>query len=74
MHIKKALELFSDRQKPDHENSIKESISAVEAMCNIIMGLDEANATLGNAIKDCGVIIHPTMEKEFNQLYGYASD
>jgi len=77
MHLRKALELFSDRQKPDYENSVKESISAVEAMCNIIVGNDGANATLGNSIKklkECGVNIHSAMESAFNKLYGYASD
>lgn len=77
MHLKKALELFSDRQNSDYENSVKESISAVEAMCNIIVKNDGANATLGNSIKklkECGVVIHPAMENAFKQLYGYASD
>ena len=77
IHIKKALELYSDRQNPDYENSVKESISSVEAICNIITGLDGANATLGNAIKklkECGVNIHPAMENAFKQLYGYTSD
>lgn len=77
MHLKKALELFSDRQKPDYENSVKESISAVEAMCNIIVENDGANATLGNSIKklkENGINIHPAMENAFKQLYGYASD
>lgn len=77
MHLKKALELFSDRQKPDYENSVKESISAVEAMCNIIVENNGANATLGNLIKKLkgsGVNIHPAMENAFKQLYGYASD
>lgn len=76
-HIKKALELYSDRQKPDYENSVKESISAVESMCNIITGMEGANATLGNAIKklkESGVDIHPAMENAFKQLYGYTSD
>ena len=35
----------------DYENSIKESISVVEAMCCIITGLDGGNITLGKAIK-----------------------
>lgn len=77
IHIKKALELYSERQKPDYENSVKESISAVEAMCNIITGMVGANATLGNAIKklkEAGVHIHPAMENAFKQLYGYTSD
>lgn len=37
-HFRKALTLYSDRKNPDYENSIKESISAVEAMCCIITG------------------------------------
>lgn len=77
IHIQKALALYSDRQKPDYENSVKESISAVEAMCNIITGMDGANATLGNAIKqlkEAGIYIHPAMENAFKQLYGYTSD
>lgn len=76
-HIEKALELYSDRKSPDYENSVKESISAVEAMCKIIAGLDGGNATLGSAInklKECSINIHPAMENAFKQLYGYTSD
>jgi redox-regulated HSP33 family molecular chaperone len=51
-HIKKALLLYSDRKKPDYENSIKESISAVEAMCCTITGMKGASATLGTALKN----------------------
>ena len=77
MHIEKALKLYADRQNPDYQNSVKESISAVEAMCCIITGLSGANATLNAAIKklkDCGVHIHPAMERAFGALYGYTSD
>lgn len=77
IHISKALELYSDRQKPDYENSVKESISSVEAMCCIITGTSGGSATLGNTLKklrDCGVYIHPAMETAFKQLYGYTSD
>ena len=61
----------------DYENSIKESISAVEAMCCIITGLTGAQGTLGKAIKklkDSGVCIHSAMESAFSSLYGYTSD
>ena len=77
IHISKALNLFSDRKIPDYENSIKESISAVEAMCCIITGLTGGNATLGKALKklkDSGVYIHSAMESAFSSLYGYTSD
>ena len=73
-HFEKALKLYSNRKKPDYENSIKESISAVEAICCII---NEKDTTLNKAIeklKAKGVRIHPAMEKAFISLYGYTSD
>ena len=76
-HISKALALYSNRKTPDYENSIKESISAVEAMCCIITGMTGTQATLGKAIKklkDSGIHIHSAMENAFSSLYGYTSD
>lgn len=76
-HIKKAIELFSRRPIPDYENSIKESISAVESMCCIITGQSGKNATLGKTLKklkDKGVHIHSALESAFSSLYGYTSD
>lgn len=73
-HIAKAVSLYSKRKNPDYENSIKESISAVEAMCCIITGKD---ATLNKAIeklKNNGVHIHPALEKAFISLYAYTCD
>jgi hypothetical protein len=43
------LDLFEGRKATDFRNSIKESISAVEAMCQILTGDDKA--TLGQALK-----------------------
>lgn len=76
-HMQKALSLYADIKSPDYENSIKESISAVEAMCCIITGKTGAGATLGKALKklkDNGVHIHSAMESAFSSLYGYTSD
>lgn len=76
-HIAKALTLYADRKTPDYENSIKESISAVESMCCIITGMTGAQATLGKALKklkESGVHIHSAMENAFSSLYGYTSD
>lgn len=76
-HIKKALALYADLKSPDYENSVKESISAVEAICCIITGMTGAQATLGAALKklkDSGVHIHGAMERAFLALYGYTSD
>lgn len=77
IHIAKALELFANREKPDYENSIKESISAVESICSEITGIEGAQATLGKTIKklkDAGMHIHQAMENAFTSLYGYTSD
>ncbi len=74
-HIQKALGFLSDRENPDYKNSIKESISAVESICTIIV--NEPKKTLGDAIKAFekkGLKIHPSLKKAFLALYGYASD
>lgn len=77
IHFKKAIECYSDRTCPDYENSIKESISAVEAMCCSITGIDGGNSTLGKTLKKLknkGIYIHPALEKAFSSMYGYTSD
>ena len=73
-HLTRALELFADRQKPDFRNSIKESISAVEALCQQATG--DKKATLGDALKrlKASATLHPTLETAFQKLYGYTND
>ena len=76
-HISKANRLLADRQNPDYENSIKESISAVEAMCEILTGIKGKDATLGRMLKkleENGIVIHSGLKQAFNALYGYTSD
>lgn len=76
-HISKAVGFLSNRESPDYENSIKESISAVEAICEILTGINGREATLGNMLKkieDSGVVIHKALKSAFNILYGYTSD
>lgn len=74
-HISKALVLFSDRLKHDYENTIKESISAVEALCCIIT--NDKSATLGDALKKLesrGIKLHKALQNAMSSLYGYTSD
>jgi hypothetical protein len=74
-HIKKAIKLMYDKDKPDYENSIKEAITAVEAICQII--LNNNKTTLGEALKlleKDGLKIHPALKDAFIKLYGYTSD
>ena len=72
-HLRTALTLLSDRKSPDYRNSIKESISAVEAACNLLAG---SKATLGQALKtlEGKAEIHPAFKKALSSLYGYTSD
>ncbi len=77
IHLSKANKLLSDRDTPDYENSIKESISAVEALCEILTGIKGREATLGRMLKkleDSDVEIHAGLKSAFNTLYGYTSD
>lgn len=73
-HLKRAVELYADKEKPDYRNSIKESISAVESLSKIIVQNDKT--TLGQALK---VIekkheIPKSLKSAFSSLYGYTSD
>lgn len=73
-HLKRALALFADRKSPDYRNSIKESISAVEAICNLMV--NNSKSTLGQTLKEIEkkVELHPALKKAFDSLYGYTSD
>jgi hypothetical protein len=74
-HLETALKLMSDRKLPDYRNSIKESISSVEAMCRTITGDDKA--TLGKALdmieREGKVELHGALKKAFDSLYGHTS-
>lgn len=70
-HLNAALRMLSDKEAPDYRNSVKESISAVEAACRLVSA--DESATLGAALKRINAL-HPAMSKAFAQLYGYTSD
>jgi hypothetical protein len=73
-HLRQAIDLLGRKPTPDYRNSIKESISAVEALCAIIAG--EPKATLGQALKiiDNQAKLHGALRSAFEKLYGYTSD
>ena len=73
-HLKTALILLADRKAPNFRNSIKESISAVEAISQVLTG--NAKATLGAALKTLEetTTMHPALKKSLLSLYGYTSD
>lgn len=77
VHLQQALRHLSNRESPDYRNSIKESISAVEAICKMIVG--DENATLGQSLK---VLKSDDRFSNFNnmillsneKLYGYTNN
>jgi hypothetical protein len=73
-HLKQAVALLAQKPNPDYRNSIKESISAVEALCAVITG--DTKATLGQALKfiDTEAPLHGALRSAFEKLYGYTSD
>lgn len=70
-HLNNALELYAQRPTGDYRNSIKESISAVEAMSRNITGDNVLNF---KKMEDKGVIIPPVLRQAFEKLYGYTND
>ena len=75
IHLKRALDLLVDRKSPDYRNSIKESITAVEAICQLITNDDKA--TLGKCLKamqnENNIDIHPSLSGAFSKIYGYTN-
>jgi hypothetical protein len=73
-HLASALNHLSNRQNPDYRNSIKESISAVEAIAKVISRKEKAE--LGDALaalEQTGKL-HGALRKGYTALYGYTSD
>jgi len=73
-HLVSSLKHLSDKKSPDYRNSVKESISAVEAMSRLITG--NPKATLGDCLKELErkVSIHGALKNGFSSIYGYTSD
>lgn len=72
-HLSKALSHYSERPIPDIRNSIKESISAVEAVCREITGDNQLGDALIN-LKKKGVVIHPILQTSLTKLYAYTNN
>ena len=72
-HLNMALQHYAKRPEGDYRNSIKESISAVEAWCREKTG----ESTLGSALSKLekkGVTLHPMLKQAFDKLYFYTND
>ncbi len=67
-HIKKALNILANRENPDCENSIKESILAVESIAKEITGKEKSLNALTQELK-----LHPNFKNGLDELYDWTS-
>lgn len=73
-HINNAVGFLANRETKDYKNCIKESISAVESICKVILGKD--NATMGDALKELERKrgLKGPLKVAFEKLYSYTND
>lgn len=72
-HLNASIELLSQKPNPDYRNSIKESVSMVEAISRII---EPSANTLGKALNklDQKNKINGSLKAGFEKLYAYSND
>ncbi|MDD3038612.1 AbiJ-NTD4 domain-containing protein [Bacteroides sp.] len=70
-HLNNALKLYAQKPIGDYRNSIKESITAVEAMSRRITGDKVLNFA---KMEKKGVTIPSVLRQAFEKLYGYTND
>jgi hypothetical protein len=73
-HLSAALDFLTNRKTPDYRNSIKESVSAVEAICKIITQDNKASLGKALAIIETKYQLHSSLKEAYSKLYGYTSD
>ena len=69
-HLANALEFLSDRENPDYPNSIKESISAVEAVAKEITGRE---TDLANCLKVMDLDLNKQFKTAMINMYGWTN-
>lgn len=72
IHLNRALELYAQRPTADYRNSIKESISAVEAFCREKTDENSLGKAL-NRLEANGIIIPKLLKVAFDKLYAYTN-
>jgi hypothetical protein len=66
--------LYADRKTPDYRNSVKESISAIEAVAKIISGKDKTDLAAALKIIDANKPMHEAFKQVRQKVYGHTSD
>ena len=72
LHLNRALELYAQRPEGDYRNSIKESISAVEAFCREKTGENTLGKAL-NKLEKNGIVFPAVLKQAFDKLYAYTN-
>lgn len=70
-HLSNALELLSDRENPDYQNSMKESISAVESVAQLITGKE--STSFPKLIKQMNLNFDTNFGNSMRLLYDWTS-
>lgn len=73
IHLTTSLQKLSDRDNPDYRNSIKESISAVEAICSELTGENTLGQAL-NKFEKSGIIFNGQFKAALEKLYAYTNN
>ncbi|MCH6229343.1 hypothetical protein MK786_01135 [Microbacterium sp. CFH 31415] len=72
-HLRTALTLYSRLENPDYANSVKESISSVEAIARILTGKNALGPAL-DELRSRNPDLHPALVAGWKSLYGFTSD
>jgi hypothetical protein len=73
-HIDTALKLLGLKPEPDKRNSIKESISAVEAAVKLLSGEKSGGIDTAVRLLEANVGLHPALKVAITKLYGYTCE
>lgn len=73
-YLNNSLKLLSNRENTDYNNSIFESISALESLCKKIAENDSLDLNGALKIVKTKLSLHDALCKSINELYRYASD
>jgi hypothetical protein len=71
-HMQASLKKLSDKKNPDYRNSIKESISGVEACCRLLTGENTLGKALDKLDKS-GISVNTQLKQGFDKLYAYTN-
>jgi len=72
-HLSTSIKKLADREHPDYANSIKESISAVEAIAELITGENILSKAI-RKLPSSGIAVHPALLEAWVKMYGWTSD